>query len=471
MQQHLPAPTCPPLDELRSVHLVGIGGTAMTPLATILLQMGKQVSGSDVSDVPWLARLRELGAHVFIGHDPEHVGDVDAVIISSAVSMDNVEVRAAQARRLPIMKHSAALGSLMGRRRGIAVAGTHGKTTTTALLATVLDVAGADPTFHVGSELVAYGLFGKHGRGDLLVAEADEFDRRFLDYDPELAVVTSVEPDHLDYFGSVEAVVSAFEAFLARIRPGGAAILCADDPVARALPSGNVERTTYGLAPDAHWRLQEWNPVDRDRGAFKLRCPDGTIESFVLGLRGRHNAVNAAAVVAAAAHLGVHMPDIRRGLEAFAGTRRRFEIVGAALGVTIVDDYAHHPTAIHVTLQAARDHFRTAVWAIFQPHTAHRTASLQAEFAISFENADHVLIVPTYRPPGREVEASDPTIDALLAAMHHPDARSLSAADAAEFVAESVQPGDLVLVMGAGDIWQIEKDILAGLQRRSSRPA
>jgi len=456
----------PELDDVRSAHLVGIGGTAMTPLATILLEKGVAVSGSDVADNAALDLLRAKGARIAIGHRAENLGDVDVLVASSAVPQDNVELAAARKRGIPAMKHSAALGSLMRRRRGIAIAGTHGKTTTTALSAVVLETAGLEVTFHVGSELLNYGCFGKYGRGDLLVAEADEFDRRFLDYEPEIAVVTSVEPDHLDYFGDFEKVVAAFQGFVNQVRPAGAVVVCADDSVARQIDSGPARRITYGEADDADWRLLDWAPVDRTRSRFSVRGPDGAIHGFIVSLLGRHNAANACAVVALCSHLGLGVEDTQMGIEAFAGTRRRFERIGEVAGITICDDYAHHPTAIRVTLEAARAHYRSPIWAIFQPHTAHRTLSLWDDFRRCFSEADHVLLVPTYRPTGREAEEDDPTISALASAMDHPDAHALPAPAAADIVAEGAQPGDVVLVMGAGDVWTIEPRIFTGLRAR-----
>lgn len=456
----------PDLMAARRVHLVGIGGTAMTPLATILLQMGARVSGSDMVDGPGLEVLRSRGARVFIGHRAENLGDIELVVVSSAVPADNAEVAAARARGIPVIKHSAALGSLMAHRRGVAIAGTHGKTTTSALAAFILDTAGLDPTFHVGSEVLNYGLSGRYGSGDLLVAEADEFDRRFLDLEPEAAVVTAVEPDHLDYFGTFPALVSAFEAFLSRIRPGGCAILCGDDPVARALPVPTARRVTYGWEGGADWRLLNWRPISRSRSRLVLRGPDGVRHELETGLPGKHNASNACAAAALCANLGVAMDRIAQGLAEFRGTRRRFEIVGAAGRTTIVDDYAHHPTAIRATLAASRAHYGPGIWAVFQPHTAHRTLSLFDEFRLCFEDADHVIVVPTYRPPGREAEAEDPTVQALVEATPHPDARQMPMGAAADTLVESVADGDLVLVMGAGDIWKTEARVIAGLQER-----
>ena len=456
----------PTLDEVRTAHLVGIGGAAMTPLATILLEKGVGISGSDVADNAGLDLLRAKGARIIIGHRAENVGEVDVVVASSAVPRENVELVAARKRGIPTMKHSAALGSLMRTRRGIAIAGTHGKTTTTALASVMLETAGLDVTFHVGGELLNYGCFGKYGRGDLLVAEADEFDRRFLDYEPEVAVVTSVEPDHLDYFGDFDRVVEAFQTFVHQIRPGGTAIVCVDDPVVRGLQCGAATRVTYGYAEGADWRVLGWAPLDRSHSRFSVRGPDGTIHEITASLIGKHNATNAAAVVALGAHLGLTRDRVRQGIEAFRGTKRRFERIGEVAGISVCDDYSHHPTAIRVMLEAARAHYESPIWSIFQPHTAHRTLSLWDEFRHCFADADHVLLVPTYRPPGRETEEDDPTISALAAEMGHPDAHALPATAAADLVVERAAPGDLVLVMGAGDVWTIEPRILAGLRAR-----
>ncbi len=458
------------LYSLHSAHLIGIGGTAMTPLATILLQMGLSVSGSDLNPNAAMEPLRRLGATIEIGHRAENVGNVDVVIASSAVPGDNPEALAARERGIPLIKHSAALGSLMRRRRGIAIAGTHGKTTTSALTAFILDAAGLDPTFHVGSELLNFGLFGRRGTGELFVAEADEYDRRFLDYDPEIAVITSIEPDHLDYFGDFEHVVGAFQDFVARVRPGGAVIVSADDPIASTLRRDGIRRISYGHAEDADWRIERWAPAGHANSEVTLRGPDGARRSFELGLLGRHNAENAAAVVAVCEELGVPWEHAAAGLATFRGTKRRFEVVGESDGVTVVDDYAHHPTAIRVTLAAARAHFASPIWAVFQPHTAHRTVSLFDEFASSFVDADHVVIAPTYRPPGREEEAEDPTIQRLVNALGHADAVTLPPDEAASRVATRAEAGDLVLVMGAGDIWGIEQKILTGLSDRRSQP-
>ena len=472
MEQHSP------LAAARTVHLVGIGGAAMTPLATILLQRGVHVTGSDVIPASASGTLERLGARLFVGHEAEQVGNADLVVVSAAIPLDNPEIQAAQFRGIPVIKHSEALGQMMRQKRGVAIAGTHGKTTTTALTAFVLDSAGMDPTFHVGSELLNYGLFGRHGQGDVLVAEADEFDRRFLDYEPEIAVVTSVEPDHLDYFGTFHRLVEAFEAFVTRIRPGGALIVSADDAHSRGLTAPQADRLTYGFAADADWRVLNWEPLDHSGSSFTLRAPDGNLTWVSTRMCGLHNAANAAAAIAAAHRLGVPAGTAGTALSEFKGTRRRFETVGTARGITIVDDYAHHPTAIRATLAAARAHYRSTIWAVFQPHTAHRTVSLFDDFLECFADADHVLIAPTYRPPGREpaqilpaqifVEADDPSVAALVRAMKHRDARKVTLHGAVDAIVDSAREGDLVLVMGAGDICTIEPAILSGLEGKET---
>jgi UDP-N-acetylmuramate--alanine ligase len=388
-----------------------------------------QVSGSDLADAPQLDRLRSLGASIFLGHAAAHVGDADLVVVSSAVPDDNSEIVAARRHRIPVIKHSVALGSLMQPRKGIAVAGTHGKSTTTALTAFVLDRAGFDPTFHVGAELIDYGLFGRLGGGAYLVAEADEFDRRFLDYEPEIAVVTSVEPDHLDYFGTFERLVQAYQEFLGRVRPHGVVFLNADDPVARSLSTGPCERVTYGTSAHSDCRLVEWEALNEDQARLAVRVRSGETETFILGIRGQHNALNATAALAVASHLGAPVGAITDALGAFRGTRRRLEVIGKAGGVTVVDDYAHHPTAVRAALGAVRAHWRllaggaAALWCIYQPHTEHRTAALFEAFARCFDAADHVILTPAYMPAGRTLSGEGATTVELVAAMSHVDAR------------------------------------------------
>lgn len=476
----------PDVNRVHSAHLIGIAGAAMTPLATILLQQGSRVTGSDLVDAAQLQVLRDLGARIWIGHDPSQLESSEVVIASAAVPDDNPEVRVARARGIPVMKHATALGALMRVRRGIAIAGTHGKSTTTALVAHLLETAGLSPTFHVGAELINYGLFGRLGGGQFLVAEADEFDRRFLEYDPEIAVVTYIEPDHLDYFGSFEAVIGAYQQFVGRVRAGGMVILNADDPIAISLPVDGRRRLTYGAAEGADWQVVGWEPRGLDGSRLALRDPGGRTHRFDLDVLGRHNAFNAAAAVAVAAEVGLHLEAIAAGLASFKGVRRRLEVIGTAAGVTVIDDYAHHPTEVRAGLNAVRAHWKQGVstddvgregggwhdvWLVYQPHTLHRTASLLAEFAGCFEAADHVIVTPAYMPAGRILATEGATGAQLVAAMEHPDARSLTPDEATATVAAEAQPGDVVVVMGAGDIWTIERPLLDAFVRRAETPS
>lgn len=458
------------LNGVKSAHLIGIAGAGMTPLATILLQQGTRVTGSDLVDAAHLGPLRALGADIWIGHDASRIGSPDVVITTAAAHADNPEVAAAESQGIPLIKHAAALASLMHARRGIAVAGTHGKSTTTGMVAHVLEVAGLQPTFHVGAEVMNYGLFGRLGVGEHLVAEADEFDRRFLAYDPEVAVVTYAEPDHLDYFGTYEAMLGAYADFLARVRPGGCSVINVDDDGARGLPCP-TRRITYGRSEDADWRTLSWTPSGRDSAELIVRGPDGREQRGRLIVLGRHNAANATATMAVAAQIGIAPETAAEALESFQGVSRRLERRGAPGEVTVIDDYAHHPTEVRASLAAIREHWDAEaagaeIWAVYQPHTEHRTASLFDEFTRCFAAADHVLLAPAYIPTGRVLATGGATAAQLAQAMDHPDARAVEAEQAAELVAAEAKPGDVVVVMGAGDIWTIETGILDRLAAR-----
>jgi UDP-N-acetylmuramate--alanine ligase len=460
----------PDLNHVRSAHLIGISGAGMTPLGTILLQQGTRVTGSDLVDAASLKPLRELGATIWIGHDGSRLGSPEVVVTTAAATPDNPEIAAAQAAGIPIVKHAAALASLMHARRGIAVAGTHGKSTTSGMIAHILQCAGLDPTFHVGAELINYGLFGRLGQGEFLVAEADEFDRRFLAYDPEIAVVTFAEPDHLDYFGTYEAMLEAYAQFLQRVRDRGVTVVNSDDPGASNLLCRG-RRVTYGRGSAADWRLVRWTPKNRAAGEILVKTPTGQDVPVELGVLGAHNAENATAALAASVEAGVPVERAAAALATFRGVRRRLERVGSPGEVTVVDDYAHHPTEVRASLAAATAHWkadgaRGAVWAIYQPHTEHRTASLFDEFLHCFDDADHLVLVPAYMPTGRVLASGGATAAQLAEAMDHPDVRALETQDAIAAVASEATPGDVVLVMGAGDVWTIESPLLAALEER-----
>lgn len=446
----------------------------MTPLATILLQKGIAVTGSDLVDSAQLQVLRGLGADIWIGHDGERLGSPDIVVASSAIDEENAEAMAARSRGIPVVKHSAALASLMRTRRGIAIAGTHGKSTTSALVAHLLQIGRLRPSFHIGAELVDYGVFGQLGSGEYLVAEADEFDRRFLAYDPEIAAITCIEADHLDYYGTFQAVVEAFQDFVNRVRPEGCVVVNGDDPIARSLSAAKRTRLTYGAGADANWRIERWEPCGLEGARIKLRAPDGKSYDFDLAILGRHNAHNAAAATAVAIEAGISLEAVAAGLASFHGVRRRMEPLGVSGDVTVIDDYAHHPTEVRATLAAIRAHWQSEagqprqLWAVYQPHTEHRTGSLFEAFGRCFEAADHVVLTSAYLPAGRVLASGGATAKELARSMPHRDARYSERDAAVATVAAEAKPGDVVVVMGAGDIWTIEAPLMAALAERAS---
>jgi UDP-N-acetylmuramate--alanine ligase len=444
------------LRDAQRVHLVGIGGSGMSALASLLLQMGKQVSGSDVLLGSTVERLRSMGATVFDTHVSENLGQADYVVRSSAIPTDNPEVAAAAQHGLPTKKLAEAVGDLMRERAGVAIAGTHGKTTTTALVTWLLEQGGMDPIALIGADTPAYPNGARLGDGPMVV-EADEFDRRFLNYWPEVAVVTSVEADHLDYYQDLPEIRAAFQTLVGRLPTHGRLVVCADDPCAASLESP-ARRETYGFASDADWRIDDYAAASSRGARFTLRA-EGRAWPVETPLIGKHNARNAAAAIAVADYFGVALRATMAALPDFQGPRRRFETKGRPRGIWLVDDYGHHPTEVSAVLGAARGVAEGAVWVVFQPHTTNRTAALLAEFAVAFGDAQHVLILPIYRPSGREAAARPVTSEDLVAqirAAGHTDARFVEAFDAAEAaIVSGAKPGDLVLTMGAGDVTRL----------------
>ncbi len=451
----------PPAERLGAVHLIGVGGAGMSGIARILLSRGLKVSGSDARDSPALAALRAAGADVHVGHDAVHLGAADTVVFSSAVRETNPEIVEARRRGLVLLHRSQALAALMRGRRGVAVAGTHGKTTTTSMITVALQRCGADPSFAIGGELTETGENAVDGSGDVFVAEADESDGSFLCYRPAVAVVTNVEPDHLDHYGTPEAVAAAFDAFADGIVPGGLLVACADDPGARATAAAVSRRRddlrvlTYGQAPDSDVRIVELD-VTGAGARFVLQPPStggpGPVPGLRMALRvpGRHNALNAAAAWAAATGLGFPPEEVAAGLETFGGTRRRFEAKGEADGVRVVDDYAHHPTEVAAVLAAARGVVGAGrVVAVFQPHLYSRTRIFAADFGRALAAADEVVVADVVALPAERV-AYEPSWSQLAAA-----------------VARRAAPGDLVLTIGAGNVTDLGPEVLELLARRA----
>ncbi|WP_298801516.1 UDP-N-acetylmuramate--L-alanine ligase [uncultured Pseudokineococcus sp.] len=469
----------PPAAELGGVHLVGVGGVGMSGIARVLLARGLPVSGSDAKDVPVLAALRAVGGRVAAGFDAARLDGAGTVVASSAIRADNVELVAARERGLRVLHRSQGLQALMADRRAVAVAGTNGKTTTTSMLVVALQHAGLNPSFAVGGELRGAGTNAHEGTGDLFVAEADESDASFLVYEPELSVVTNVQPDHLDHYREAAAVERAFGAFAGRVRPGGVLVACADDPgaarlaaaVARAHerePGAWPRVVTYGQSAAADVRLEDLEP-EGGRTSFAL-VDAGRREGEVhLQVPGLHNALDAAAAYTAATRLGVPPATAVAGLEAFTGTRRRFEDRGRADGVRVYDDYAHNPAKVAAAVATGRQVAGEGrLVAVFQPHLYSRTMDFAGEFGAALGAADEVVVMDVYA--AREDPVPGVTGGLVARAVPLPPERVAyvpSWGDAAREAAGRARPGDLVLTIGAGDVTMVAGEVLGELERRS----
>jgi len=441
-------------------HLVGVGGAGMSGIARLLLARGIAVSGSDLKDSPGLALLRGAGAEVTIGHRADNLGSADVVVVSTAIAPGNPEVVAARERGLPVLARAQVLAALMRERRGIAIAGTHGKTTTTSMAAVIFERAGLDPTYVVGGDLNESGSNARSGAGEYFVAEADESDGSFLLLDPEIAVVTNVEADHLDFYRDEEEVEAAFTAFCRR---ADRVIACGDDPgVRRVLEAAAVRATTYGTAAGNDVRLE-----DEETSAIGARCVvvanDDRVE-LTLAIPGRHYLLNATGAMLAARAVGVSLETAARALRSFTGVRRRFESRGNARGASFIDDYAHHPTEISATLGAARSVEPTRLVAVFQPHRFTRTEVLWRELGRSLVDADLVVVTDVYG--AGEMPVPGVTGKLLVEALldRAPRARVVylpSRADVGPFLAGEVREGDLVLTLGAGDVTMVADETLS----------
>jgi len=445
------------MDMTKRVYFIGIGGAGLSAIAKVLLELGWRVAGSDEQLSPLAQALAMQGAVVHEGHAVENIDQADAevVIISSAVPAENVEVVAAKERGLPVLKRADFLGQLMEGRAGVAVAGTHGKTTTTGLIAFVFDRAGLDPTFIVGGVLADYGTNARAGQGRPFVIEADEYDRMFLGLKPTVAVVTNVEHDHPDIYPTLMEMQEAFRAFTHLLPNDGLLVACARDVFAKRLAQERQDlgwpAVTYGFRPDDNFRADLPQPNGAGGYDFLVVKNNQTLGLARNRLPGEHNVLNSLAALAVADHFGVPFNTARNALAEYRGVGRRFEVKGEARGVTVVDDYAHHPTEIRATLAAAKRRFAgRPVWVVFQPHTFSRTRTLLADFAASFNDADHVIIVDIFRSR----EAPDPSVSAadIVKAMKHPDVRYIPAlADAAADVGARLKSGDVLVTLGAGD--------------------
>ena len=448
--------------DLGPVHFVGIGGIGMSAIAEIMLRIGYAVQGSDLRASANTERLEKLGARIFTGHEAAHIEGASAVVYTSAVNTDNPELAAARERRIPLVRRAEMLAELMRLHYSVAVGGTHGKTTTTSMVAAILDAAGFDPTVVNGGIINAYGANAKVGEGDWIVVEADESDGTFLRLRPTVAVVTNIDPEHLDHYETFEAVKRAFRGFVESVPFYGFAAVCIDDPDVQEMAAGMENRRliTYGLNPQAEVRALNVG-MGAEGSTFDVLITGAGGATTVLGditlpMAGEHNVRNALAALAIGRELGAPEKAIRKGLAGFGGVRRRFSIVGTGRGVRVVDDYGHHPVEIAAVLKAARAVSRGRVIAVVQPHRYTRLRDLFQEFCRAFNDADTVIVADVY--PAGESPIEGASRDALVEGLRRHGHRRVLAleepASLARLIVEEAQPGDLVVCLGAGDITQ-----------------
>ena len=448
------------------IHVVGIGGTGLSAIAKVLHERGEEVTGSDQAPSPYAQALEALGVPVMYGHAASNVEGARLVLVSSAVAVDNPEILAARQANIPVVRREQYFHELTAGFRTVAVAGTHGKTTTTAMIAWILNQAGRDPSYIIGGVATDLGTNAHAGKGIEFVVEADEYDRAFLGLSPSVAVVTNIEHDHPDCYPTYEDLHAAFDAFGAQVQD--LLVTCGDDAGSAGLDPAGVRRVSYALHMPADWHATDVQPVAGGGSTFTAWHHDLRLGTVTLTQPGEHNVSNALGAMAAVDQLGTAFATSAEALASFHGVGRRFEVLGEAGGVTVIDDYAHHPSEIRATLQAVRQRYPQAdVWAVFQPHTYSRTRALLGSFAKAFADADHVLVTDIFasreRPDG--VTSGKSVVDA----MEHPDVRFIPALDEAlHALAAGVKPGDVVVTLSAGDANRVGMDLLT-LRRGPAR--
>jgi UDP-N-acetylmuramate--alanine ligase len=447
---------------IQHIHFVGIGGIGMSGIAEVLLNLGYHISGSDIKETEVTRRLQILGCEIFYGHRKENVKEADVVVVSSAIRQSNPEVEVAEQRLIPVIPRAEMLAELMRMKVGIAIAGTHGKTTTTSLIATVLAAGGLDPTVVIGGRLNSIGSNARLGRGEFLVAEADESDGSFLKLMPTIAVVTNVDPEHLDYYSGIEEIKEAFLSFINKIPFFGLAVLCLDHPnIQNLIPRLKKRFSTYGLTTQADFQAKEivFEGLSTTFDVLHQRREVGRLRIQMPGL---HNVYNALATVATAFELDIPFRIVQDTLREFSGIQRRFQIKGEKKGILIVDDYGHHPVEIIATLKAARTGWERRIVAVFQPHRYSRTKALFHDFMTAFYDADILILTDIY--PAGEDRIEGVESKALFEGLReygHKDVTYLAnKREIVEHLLRVVVPGDLVITLGAGDIWQVSEELL-----------
>jgi UDP-N-acetylmuramate--alanine ligase len=461
--------------KIQQVHFVGIGGIGMSGIAEVLLNLGYKVSGSDLKQSAVTSRLTSLGAKISDGHRAENIAGADVVIVSSAVARDNPEITAAQEQHIPVIQRAEMLAELMRLKYGIAIAGMHGKTTTTSMVAAVLAAGGLDPTVVVGGRVDALGSNARLGKSQYLVAEADESDRSFLKLSPIFAVVTNIDREHMDCYRDMRDVEETFLRFMNSVPFYGMVVACNDNDDLRRLLAGVRRRTlTYGEREDSDFRISNLRCGPRQGSAalnsFQVSYRGEELGEFELRVPGAHNVANATSAIAVGVGLDIPLKEIRYALANFGGVDRRFQVIGEAAGVTVVDDYGHHPTEIRATLAAARQCGFSKVHVVFQPHRYSRTQLLMDDFAKAFRDADSVLVLDIYAASEKPI----PGVTAELLAERITESGGQEAlyvssfAEAAELVAAAASAGDMILTLGAGSIWQLGPQLLERLENRTT---
>ncbi len=439
------------------VHFIGIGGYGMSAIARVMLEMGYTVTGSDVASQELTEKLAAKGAKIYIGHTPEHIAGADIVVYSTALSRDNVERVAAEELNIPTLHRSQMLARLLNERKGVAVAGAHGKTTTSSMIALVMERCNVDPTYIIGGEITNLGTNAKAGKSEFVVAEADESDGSFLQYHPWQGIVTNIEADHLEnYDGDFNRLKSAYVQFLSQIRPDGAAIVCADDQnIREMIPQLQTRVITYGVEHESDYMATDIQLGDR-RLSFTMSRKGTALGTIELSVPGRHNMYNAMATVISCLEAGIPFDQIAASILEFHGAKRRFQVLGESNDILVIDDYAHHPTEIEATISAARATGKRII-AVFQPQRYSRTFFLLDAFSRAFSEANEVIITDIYSPAGeKQIEGvhSSKLVD-LIVQNSNANAIYLPTKEAViEELKDRLQPGDLVLTMGAGDIWK-----------------
>ncbi len=451
--------------KIHKIHFVGIGGIGMSGIAEVLINLGYQVSGSDLRETDITRRLVSLGGKVAYGHRLENLEEVDVVVTSTAVDRKNPEVQEAHRRKIPVIPRAEMLAELMRMKYGVAIAGTHGKTTTTSMVATVLSHGGIDPTVVIGGRLDSIGSNAKLGQGKFLVAEADESDGSFLKLSPTIAVVTNVDADHMDFYSDLDEIRATFVDFINKVPFYGLVVLCLDDENLQGLiPQVGKRLMTYGLTSQADFQASDIRHK-ADRTSFQVHFRGEVLGRLNIRMPGRHNVLNALAAVAVGMELDLPFAVIAEGFQDFGGVGRRFQIKGEVAGTMVVDDYGHHPAEIKATLSAARGGWDRRIVAVFQPHRYSRTKALFEDFTKAFYQADHVVLMDVYAAGEELIEgvSADKLAAGITGHGHRSCCYTGSAEATLEHLAEVVQSGDIVITLGAGNIWQIGEALLTRL--------